>query len=129
MKNKEINLEKPYAVFNKTIFTVIVVSVVSIPIIWGYSIWGVGLGILALGIFQLILGISAFIRPSLFRLKSARPLNLWLVLTIFDLVIFASAILFKMVNEWPEIILATMLIGLILSIIQFNVLTSKKFKY
>lgn len=129
MKSKERYIERAYEVFNRVIFAVIILSVVLIPLIWGYSILGIGLGVLLLGIVQFVSGISAILRPSFFRLKSTRPLNLWLVVSIIDLVIFVSAILFELVQEWPEIILASMLIGLILSIMQFSILTSQKFKY
>lgn len=125
MKNKENKIVKCYRLFHIVAFSMLVVSIALFPIAWGYSIWGVGLCVIGLGFVQIVIGIFAKVRPEFFGLKSLSRLDIWIVLSVVDLIIFFGSIHFDL----TEITMGAVLIGVVLSLVQYTALTSKKFKH
>lgn len=125
MKTKKNLIEKGYELFHIVAFSMLIISIVLYPIAWGYSIWGVGLCVIGLGFVQIVIGIFAKVKPELFRLKSLSRLDTWIVLSVVDLLVFFGSIHFDL----TEITMGAMLIGVVLSLVQYSALTSKKFKH
>ncbi|GEM_PF-4061798 len=124
MKYKISMIEKVYRWFHVAILTLLIVFAVLAPIILGYSIMLIGLSVIIIGIAQIMAGIVAKSTPSLFRLKSTRYLNLWLILSVLDLLILTVSIF----SDWPTVVFGTMVFGILLSFLQYAALTSKRFK-